>query len=506
MASVLALSVSGSISQLSVIVAAAALLGVAVLTLLFFAQAREVKRLREWGAQAADRLAELARQQAALATRAAQRETQDAQRASQARTLAPAGQAARTTPPISRVSTAAATTNAGARQLAPVAGAIALVPTATGTAVPGLPVAGEQAPAPAAAATATSPAPASVAPASPPLASLVASGSPNDAAIGAASSDDDASAEAAVRSASPAAAAAATMSRPARAPLPPPPDEDPTRLARSAPEQRSAAPVRAASATSLAEEPRLAQEPRPTTSVARAGARSPLPPGPSATRRAAADGGGQRRPTIYRRERPRVRPVAMAVGALVVIVVAAVLIVSALGSSGRTASDTGPRGAAAGGHHLARAARGHATPIGSLRVVVLNATQVNGLAAHVASNLKSHGYDQASPLFGTPSGAYPTTTVQYAEGHAGDAAGVASVLNAPSADVKPMQSAVAPLSGGAPVVVIVGEATANEGAGGATKGAEAAPAEGEPGAETAGGETAEGGEATAGSQAAEPGA
>lgn len=190
----------------------------------------------------------------------------------------------------------------------------------------------------------------------------------------------------------------------------------------------------------------------------------------------------------------------MVLGALVVIVLLVVLI-SALGSKGSSA--TGKRagsGSTSAGSHSGAHAKAGIQPR-ALRVVVLNATQTNGLAAKVASTLKGHGYSQAAALFGTPSGSYPTTTVQYAEGHLAEAKGVAGILKVASADVHPLGSAAAPLSGGAPVVVIVGGAGTSEASneGGTTE--ETSSAEGE-----AGGETANGGEATSGAQAAEPGA
>jgi cell division septation protein DedD len=196
------------------------------------------------------------------------------------------------------------------------------------------------------------------------------------------------------------------------------------------------------------------------------------------------------------------------VGALVVVALAVVLVTSVLGSGGKpastgSASGASQRGSAAGSSHR------HSITDGALRVVVLNATQTNGLAAKVAGNLKGRGYSQAAALYGIPKGTYPTTMVQYASGHAHEAAGVANALKVASSEVRPLQPAVAPLSGGAPVAVIVGEATANEGAGGA-RNSESSPAEGQAGGETAGGETAggetAGGGEAPGSQAAEAGA
>ncbi|MGA8365114.1 MAG: hypothetical protein WB709_11420, partial [Solirubrobacteraceae bacterium] len=57
-ASLLALSLSSSFTQIGAIAAFAALVGIAVLSLLVFTQARELKRLREWAGRAPERSAE----------------------------------------------------------------------------------------------------------------------------------------------------------------------------------------------------------------------------------------------------------------------------------------------------------------------------------------------------------------------------------------------------------------------------------------------------------------
>src|SRR5215210_7216249 len=57
---VIALSLSGQIEKYGAYAGLAAVLGLAVLSLLYFAQAREVKRLREWAGRAPERAAELA--------------------------------------------------------------------------------------------------------------------------------------------------------------------------------------------------------------------------------------------------------------------------------------------------------------------------------------------------------------------------------------------------------------------------------------------------------------
>lgn len=209
--------------------------------------------------------------------------------------------------------------------------------------------------------------------------------------------------------------------------------------------------------------------------------------------------GDARRATIYRRERSSLRVLLLALGGLALIVIAVVAIVS-LSSSKGAPGGTGSRSATAGHGASASTAAGGTIEPRALRVVVLNATQTNGLAAKVAGELKSHGYGQAAALFGTPSGSYPATTVQYVEGHRSEADGVAQALSVASSDVKPLEASTAPLAGGAFVVVIVGGAAGEVGSEGAR------PAgEGEAGGETAGGETAGGGEPASQSQATEPG-
>ncbi len=55
----LALSISNSFTKVGAIAAFAALLGIAMLSLLVFSQAREIKRLREWAGRAPERAAEM---------------------------------------------------------------------------------------------------------------------------------------------------------------------------------------------------------------------------------------------------------------------------------------------------------------------------------------------------------------------------------------------------------------------------------------------------------------
>ncbi|MGA7703865.1 MAG: hypothetical protein WB998_03105, partial [Solirubrobacteraceae bacterium] len=56
---ILAFSLSNSVTEVGALAAFAALLGIAVLSLLVFSQAREIKRLREWAGRAPERAAEM---------------------------------------------------------------------------------------------------------------------------------------------------------------------------------------------------------------------------------------------------------------------------------------------------------------------------------------------------------------------------------------------------------------------------------------------------------------
>jgi hypothetical protein len=130
MSSILALSVSDKIDQYGAYAGFASVLGLAVLSLLYFAQAREVKRLREWAGRSPERTAEM--QDRAVA--AAQ------QRAivSPPRPATPVGAAAPAVVPGARP---AAATPAGQAQGAPITAPAAAAATAAGaaTATPGAP-------------------------------------------------------------------------------------------------------------------------------------------------------------------------------------------------------------------------------------------------------------------------------------------------------------------------------------------------------------------------------
>src|ERR1700716_3896786 len=112
----IALSLSSSFTEVGAIAAFAALLGIAILSLLAFSQAREIKRLREWAGRAPERAVEMEQRVSAEAAARVQRTGAP---------VAPARVAPRATPLVSApVSTAVNATVA------------AVVPPATGSPVP----------------------------------------------------------------------------------------------------------------------------------------------------------------------------------------------------------------------------------------------------------------------------------------------------------------------------------------------------------------------------------
>ncbi|WP_445147901.1 LytR C-terminal domain-containing protein [Baekduia sp. Peel2402] len=123
MTSILALSVTDKIEQYGAYAGFASVLGLAVLSLLYFAQAREVKRLREWAGRSPERAAE---QQERAVAAAQQRAVVQPQRPAAPTPGTPAAAAASQPRP-------AAATPAGQAASAP-AGAAAAAATAAGAA------------------------------------------------------------------------------------------------------------------------------------------------------------------------------------------------------------------------------------------------------------------------------------------------------------------------------------------------------------------------------------
>lgn len=199
-------------------------------------------------------------------------------------------------------------------------------------------------------------------------------------------------------------------------------------------------------------------------------------------------------PKYYRRERSPRRRLAFGVAGAVVLVVVAVLLLSALkGGSNQAGANHPPSSGTS--------AEGTANNPAETSVTVLNGTNVPGLAHRLASELQQGGYTLAAASNGVPSGSHSSTVVEYARGHRADARKVAKDLHV--SRVQPLSSSVASLGGSAAVVVVAGSDKAPsgaEGAAGGGAGGETAAA-GSTGAET-GGAGAEAGGAGAGATGA----
>jgi hypothetical protein len=103
---------------------------------------------------------------------------------------------------------------------------------------------------------------------------------------------------------------------------------------------------------------------------------------------------------------------------------------------------------------------------------VLNGTETNGLAHRLSTNLQQSGYTQSAALNAHPAGR-SSSAVEYSEGHRTEAQRVAQTLGI--AQVQSLEGTIAPLVGGATVVVIAGADEAAAGAGEAASGAGEAP-------------------------------
>jgi cytoskeletal protein RodZ len=86
-----------------------------------------------------------------------------------------------------------------------------------------------------------------------------------------------------------------------------------------------------------------------------------------------------------------------------------------------------------------------AQPSSTVKILVANASQTNGIAAYYSGKLASAGWGTLTPVTATTAEA--TSTVYFATGHQTDASAVAEALGLPA-------SAVQPLGGRVPVIGI----------------------------------------------------
>jgi LytR cell envelope-related transcriptional attenuator len=444
----LALSLSSSFTEVGAIVAFVALLGIAILSLLVFSQAREIKRLREWAGRAPERAAEMEQRvsaEAAARLRGAG--------VTPAGAPAPARVVPRKTPLVSApVSTAV---NATVAAVVPVAaGAPATPKTVQGTPPP--------------ASSAEPQAEQNAKPAERGAAPMTEEAAPVPTVEGVS----------AVRAVQPVAKPADAGERPATSTNEPaqPPAEAGEGAERGPASAPATAAARAAGVAARAPLPPSPTSPRPASRppAALAATRRTASRAVSARAEAPLGSGG---PKYFKPERsPRRRAVALIVGGVIVGVLVLVFAVSALNGGGSKATAT--QSSSAGetqpaSSHRKRTTHAVVTNPADTAVAVLNGTGTAGLAHHLAADLQQSGYSQAAALAGIPPGTHATTVVEYTHGHRADAQAVARSLNV--TQVQAIESSIASLAGSATVVVLAGADQASQlGGGGAQSNGEPA--------------------------------
>jgi LytR cell envelope-related transcriptional attenuator len=395
-----AISVSEQIEKYGAYAGLAAIVGLGVLSLLYFAQAREVKRLREWAGRAPERAAEL-----------------------EARVAADAARRAAGTPP-SQPQTAAGQAGAAPATAAAAAGTPARPPASTAMPTPpgGVPVGGDSKPA--------TPAPITRPPALPtPVPAATTAGAP---AAGKA----------------PAAGGSPTEAMP-------PPSQPPVPAAANGSSTSTPPPVEPVVG------PRVPGRPPPGSPTPPA---SPPPPEPEPDAfpappvRPLRSGPPSRSLLVDEpaHRRPSRRVLGVLGGSLLVVAAVVVVLVLTLGGDeappppnqvAETIADT--TAAEPGRTQASREAR---IDRADTPVIVLNATGVNGLARQVAGRLQSTGYradaDNTEPR--------DTTLIGFKSGAEAAAREIGRLLEVPSAQVQAMPQELTAQAGAHAVVVIIG--------------------------------------------------
>jgi hypothetical protein len=472
-----ALSLSSTFTKIGAVAAFAALVGIAVLSLLVFSQARELKRLREWAGRAPERAADLEQRVTAAAAVRVQHQ-------------GPAVQSVRPVPQAAPVQARVAAGGAGlatrvvAAPAAPAVGAPAGQAPPTPGASPA-PTPGIAAGAPSHTAFPPAVSTQSGVPISPPLPGQTAApvapgartpaGTPVPAAAAPASPVAPGATPVVPAAGAPASVAGAAQSPPAVAGSPPAAVGEPSRPA-------PATAAAAAAANPRAPVPPRADAPAPAQpddrAVTAAARRPPAPsvaPGSTTARTvrqeahapiAAARAPISQRPrsTYTAKRSPRGRTLAL-VGGLIVVAAAVAVVVASLGGStspnaASTSASTTTRHSTSSSprrSHKASpqpAAKTPAVSPAETNVAVLNATETEGLARRTASELQQNGYSQAIALNGHPPGSGQVSIVEYTSGHQAEAEAVAR--SASVTRVQPIEAAVGALTGSASVVLIVG--------------------------------------------------
>jgi hypothetical protein len=388
------ISLDSFIDQVGSYAGFAATIGLALLALLLFAQARELKRLREWGGSTHDRIADLERRLAGaleLARRAGAAGAAATRSAATGATSRPAAARPAGAPAPARSS---APTKLPLLPAAPAGvGAPALASATVGVRLPGAPVAPVVAE-PVARPPVPTEQPAAVT--SPPPATAAAQG----------------------------AAPATTVAPPStppqsgngHAPGPPPPP-------RPSGPPRSATPPRPPARPSGPRPP----APRPT---GRPAAR-PVPAAPLRARGASATprGGGPEAPPSRR----GLLPLLAGFGAIVAVIVALIVITS--GGDPSPSGSAGARTTASQPQSSPRAAPPHSQTV----VAVLNGTSVEGLANQVSNELAADGFVRGR-VTNASSADRSVTVVSYFGSHQAEAEEVAETLGVSADAVEPIDA------------------------------------------------------------------
>ena len=407
--------------------------GLAVLSLLYFGQAREVRRLRDWAGRAPERAAELE-----------QRVTSQAQQRAQAAVTAPstpAAQAATGTQP----KPAAAPGGNGVAKPAPGAPATAAAQAATaGTAAAG-----------AAAAAGAEKKDGDKAEAD---GKKEDEKKPDEAAAAGEKKDEDKKAEGEEKP-DEAAEKKEEAKEPVAAAAGPPTVASPAATPAGAAAGAGAAAAATAAARSRGDSPPI--PPRPAQPARASAPSATIPPRGGAPRRPG--GGGFTEP-------PRSSRVSRAgligIGAAVLVLAITVAIVlKVTGGSDNSAAPT--PNTVAGGSAAQQDAGGQTTaPAVSkaqraqTNVAVLNGTTITGLARSVASRLQDSGYTVGN-VTDAPNQAQPQTKVEYGSGHRDEATALATAIKVPPSRIVALSPVDSTTAGpNAEVVVVVGQDSA----------------------------------------------
>jgi LytR cell envelope-related transcriptional attenuator len=446
MEAIIALSTSGFIEKYGAYAGLAAIPGLAVLSLLYFAQAREVRRLRDWAGRAPERDSE--------------------QHSTSGVHVAPTG--ARDPVSVVRRSPPPGAARPAGRPATPAASAA----SPPSPAAPAKPAGGAAAPAAATAAAAAG--------ARPAAAGAVKAPDKQDQSEQEAKPDHEGPAAKPADAPAPVPAAAPEtngpgdpsnvekpVQRPAAAPVPvAPPAQAAPRPAAAAATAAGAAAARAFAGPAAPPRPERREQPaapEPTAPPAR-----PSTPEASASRavplrtdrpRATAPSRGGRDPVPPRRDtsggRPR-RAAYIAVAAVLVIILIVVIVAATSGGSSskpKSPNTIAPSQQQANGAGT-KPTKAAAVPRGDVKVAVLNGTTQAGLAAEVGNQVAAGGFAKGQVANAADQQAQQTI-VYYASGQKKAAQEVASIIKV--GDVQPIDPDTRAIAGNdAKVVVLVG--------------------------------------------------